>query len=59
MKWLLLAKDFKMEKCTEKREKDNFGHQSMKDKAQNTFHPINMETQMTSQMVKLKEMTLS
>lgn len=48
-----------MEKCMEKREKDNFGHQSMKDKAQNTFHQINMETQMTNRMAKLKEMMLS
>lgn len=40
-----------MGRCTEKGKKDNFGPPSTKDKAQNTFHQINM-TPMINQKVK-------
>jgi len=59
MKWLLLAKDSKMEKCTAKKRKDNFGLPSMKDKVQSTFLQINMEIPMTNQMIIHKEMISS
>lgn len=40
-----------MEKCTAKKKKDNFGPQLMRDKAQNTFLQINMETLTINQMI--------
>lgn len=39
-----------------KKKKDNFGHPSIKDKAQNTSHLINMVILMINLMIKQKEM---
>ena len=59
MKWLSSVKDFKMEKCTDKEKKDNFGPQLMNDKVQSTFHPTNTEIQMINQMIKQIKMKSS
>lgn len=59
MKWHSLAKDSKMERCMAKNKKDNFGHLSMKDKAQSTFLQINMEIPMTNQTIVHQETILS
>jgi hypothetical protein len=58
MKWRLSVKDLKMEKCTVKKNKDNYGLQLIKDKAQNILLQINTKIQMIFLKIKQSKMRL-